>query len=371
MIHIDTIDEPARFTDLREEWNELLADSDSDGLFLTWEWLHTWWRHLAEDRRLRIVTVRRDRRLIGLAPLTRRAPRWWRLIPFPALEFLGAGEAGSDHLDVVVRRGHEAQAVYALAEALANDGSMLELARVRDGGYLADLSREIHRWGWGASQAATDVCPYIDFGGRDWDGYLAGLGPAHRYNVRRRLRKLEQQWSVSFECATDEEQRAAALEELIALHQQRWRRRGKSGAFYSAELRAFHDEISGVALAQGWLRLYRLKLDGRTVAAVYGFLYHDMFYFYQSGFDLQFQQHSVGLVIMAQVIRSAIGEGARGYDFLCGDEAYKSLWAEERRPLHRLVLYPPGQRGALYRQTMDLRVNLKKMALGPASADAG
>jgi CelD/BcsL family acetyltransferase involved in cellulose biosynthesis len=136
-------------------------------------------------------------------------------------------------------------------------------------------------------------------------------------------------------------------------------------------MRAFHDEISRLALERGWLRLFRLKLDGRTVAAIYGFLYHGVFYFYQSGFDAEFQRHSVGLAIMARAIQRAVEEGACRYDFLCGDEAYKSLWAEYRRPLQRLMLYPPGQRGALYRQTMDLRLGLKKMALRPASADAG
>jgi len=371
MIRIDIIDEPAAFADLRAEWNELLTDSDSDGLFLTWEWLYTWWRHLAEDRRLRIITVRRDRHLIGIAPLVRRSRSWWRLIPFPALEFLGAGEAGSDHLDVLVRRGHESQALYALAEVLAGDRLMLELSRVREGAYAAELAREIHRWGWDTHEAETDVCPRIDLAGRNWDGYLAGLGPAHRYNLRRRLRNLDKHWHVSFECATDETQRAVTVNELVALHQRRWRRRGEPGAFHNPAVRAFHHEISRIALELGWLRLYRLRLDGRTVAAVYGFLYHGVFYFYQSGFDLEFQRHSVGLAIMALTIRSALEEGARSYDFLCGDESYKSLWAEHRRTLQRLMFYPPGQRGALYRQTMGLRISLKKMALRPAAADAG
>lgn len=370
MIRVDTIDEPAAFADLREEWSELLADSDGDGLFLTWEWLYSWWCHLAGDRSLRILTVRRDQRLIGLAPLARRAPRWSRLIPFPALEFIGAGDAGSDHLDVVVRRGHESQALYALAEALAGDRLMLELGRVRDAAHVAGLAREIRGWGWDSERADVDVCPYIDLSGRDWDGYLSGLGSAHRYNLRRRQRNLEKQWEVRFECAADDEQRSSALEELMALHQRRWRRRGEPGAFHDTAMRAFHEEFSRVALERGWLRLFRLQLDGRTVAAIYGFLYHGVFYFYQSGFDAEFQRHSVGLVIMAQAIRRAVEEGAQIFDFLCGDEAYKSLWAEHKRPLQRLVLYPPGQRGALYRQTMELRLSLKRMALRPATADA-
>src|SRR2546427_4482076 len=47
------------FEKLREEWNELLQASASNCLFLTWEWLYTWWKHLSEDRRLFIITVDR------------------------------------------------------------------------------------------------------------------------------------------------------------------------------------------------------------------------------------------------------------------------------------------------------------------------
>ena len=35
------------------------------------------------------------------------------------------------------------------------------------------------------------MCPFIDLTGHSWDSYLDDLGPAHRYNFRRRLRNLE------------------------------------------------------------------------------------------------------------------------------------------------------------------------------------
>src|SRR5204862_4045645 len=52
---IERIEDPARFTALREEWDELLASSAADCIFLTWEWLHTWWNHLAAGRRLYLI----------------------------------------------------------------------------------------------------------------------------------------------------------------------------------------------------------------------------------------------------------------------------------------------------------------------------
>ena len=49
---IETITDSAGFHAMREEWAELLESSTSDCVFLTWEWLHTWWKHLGAGRQL-------------------------------------------------------------------------------------------------------------------------------------------------------------------------------------------------------------------------------------------------------------------------------------------------------------------------------
>ena len=63
--------------------------SDSDCLFLTWEWLFTWWKHLAGDRQLAILAVRSGGKLVALAPFCLRPASLSRRRPLPVLEFLG------------------------------------------------------------------------------------------------------------------------------------------------------------------------------------------------------------------------------------------------------------------------------------------
>ena len=55
---VETIDDGPGFAKLKPEWEDLLESSASQCLFLTWEWLHTWWKHLAADRQLSILAVR-------------------------------------------------------------------------------------------------------------------------------------------------------------------------------------------------------------------------------------------------------------------------------------------------------------------------
>lgn len=361
---VETVEDVARFEALREEWTELLADSASDCIFLTWEWLYTWWRHLAGDRRLHLILVRGgDGRLIALAPLARRGARWKRLLPFPALEFLGVGSVGSDYLDLIIRRGEEQRALPVLAGALAGSGLMVDFSQVATAGSQAlALALQLCGDGWTAHRTPTDLCPYIDFSelpARNWESYLSSLGSAHRYNLRRRLKNLERQWRLGFERAATGEQRAEGIRNVMRLHALRWQSRGEPGVFQDPAVVAFHHELSARALARGWLRLYTLRLDDGVAAAWYGFHYHGVTSFYQTGFDPAFYKHSVGLVMMGLAIKSALEEGARVYDFLRGDETYKSLWACRERALIRLELFPPSRRGALCRRSMEWRLHIK------------
>lgn len=61
LLRVETVSGTDGLHHLRQEWNCLLQQSDADCLFLTWEWLATWWKHLSGDRELSIMSVRRER----------------------------------------------------------------------------------------------------------------------------------------------------------------------------------------------------------------------------------------------------------------------------------------------------------------------
>jgi CelD/BcsL family acetyltransferase involved in cellulose biosynthesis len=353
-VQIERLETAGEFERLAGEWTDLLAASPSACLFLTWEWLFTWWKHLSGGRRLSILAVRSHGQLVALAPLACRPRRLEKVLSMGALEFLGTGSVGSDYLDLIVRPDHATPAIQALAGSLVEAGAAVRLAQVLpDAPNPTIFAGELGRHHWSARSARTDVCPFIDLAGHTWDSYLDDLGPAHRYNFRRRARNLERLGRVRFARVEAEAERSAALRELVALHRMRWRSRGGSSAFDRPTLVDFHEELSALTLARGWLRLFTLRLDDVAVAAVYGFRYRDTFYFYQSGFDPRLARASVGLIAVGLSIKAAVEEGAREYDFLHGDEAYKFHWARRTRDIGRLELYPPHVRGRLYRRAVE------------------
>jgi len=357
VLTIVPIENPEGFRGLQEEWSELLESSASNCIFLTWEWLYTWWKHLSGRRRLLILTVRAGGgRLVAIAPFAIRPRALLDLTPFAAVEFLGTGSIGSDYLDIIVRRGSEEAVCSTLTEYLGRRKLSLRLAQVNaESSVSREIAHALSRQRWNLREWQTNICPYIALSGHTWDSYLAALGSEHRYNLRRRIRRLNADYEVDFKQAETDTQRAEALSALVALHNSRWQMRGGSDALNCRSLVDFHDEWSRLALARGWLRLFVLRLKGRPAAVLYGLRYSGTFSFYQSGFDPEYSRHSIGLVTLGLTIKHAIEEGASEYDMLHGDEEYKFHWAGSARRLIRMELHPPNGRGLLCRGARGAR----------------
>jgi CelD/BcsL family acetyltransferase involved in cellulose biosynthesis len=342
-IHAARVDSVWRFTELRSAWDSLLQSSGAASPFLTWEWLHPWWRHLSGSSTLRMLTANAGNRLIAVAPfrLTTSVAR------LPCLDLLGTAEAGSDYLDVITRSGFEAEGLDAIERFVVAQNMALRLTHLSSSAAALGLANRLERRRWTQVTTPGGICPYIPLAGHTWDSYLATLGASHRANVRRRLRALEQKFDVRFEQVTGDHDRREALERLTQYHERRFEARGT--AFRTASLCAFHDEATRRFLDRGWLRMYVLRVNDAPAAVMYGFLYHRTFYFYQHGFDDSYQQHSIGLVLMALSIRTAIEEGAAEFDMLWGTEPYKFLWARRVRELRNLHLFPPHLGGQFHR----------------------
>ena len=357
---VDLINQIDRFADLRTEWIDLLGHSSANNPFLSWEWLHAWWVHLAGTRRLQMLTARSDDgQLIGIAPLCTSRGRWSWL---SQLEFLATGWAGSDYMDLIVRRGCENQCAAAFAGWLATRAQSVRLDHLRPAAASSMLADELMQHRWTRESARSGICPYAKLQGHSWTSYLETLRPSQRARCRRTLNTLLHKFEVRFTRVDTQAQRQDVLSALMEFHEQRWTSRGGSTAFQTAALRAFHHDVTSLTLDAGWLRLFSLHLNDAIAAVTYCFYVNGKFYLYQHGFNRQFRHYSVGMVVLGLTIRAAILEGASEFDMLYGEEPYKALWASETRQLDRIELFPPHLGGRLHRRTVDAERSMRMLA---------
>jgi len=348
----------AELAALEPEWKRLAALCKTATVFQTFEWNAAWWKHFGKwGRRLRLVLFRsEDGTLVGLAPLM---TGFWYATPLRRLSFLGTGT--SDYLDVLAAPGWEHQVAENLYHYLETVGGwqIADFQQLRAGSFLREqFPPSANRLT--VRDVLGEACPYLPLPS-DWEALLKGLGKKTRANIGYYDRALSKVYSVEANAVTDESRLDEELTRLFELHARRWNQRWLPGVFAGKRVQAFHRDAARRLLAQDWLRLFYLKLDGETQASLYCFGYGDRVCYYQGGFEPTLSRLSLGTVLTARAMQAAIGEGRDVFDFLRGDEPYKAKWTVcSHSNLRRIVTRPGGVFAGLARQASALEALIEK-----------
>lgn len=111
--------------------------------------------------------------------------------------------------------------------------------------------------------------------------------------------------------------------------------------------------------AAGLAKLHTIASPDRTIAALWTFEYRGSVSFFHSGFDPDYGPLSPGQVIHTLRIDEAIKNPSLvEYDFLDGDEPYKSMWANDERRLYTLTVSTGSWLAVPYRWALRLRATL-------------
>ena len=158
-----------------------------------------------------------------------------------------------------------------------------------------------------------------------FDGYLRMIGKKERHETRRKRRRFEALHGPPRLRRFTEY--GPAVEDFFRLHRMSG---GSKGRFMTDRMAAM---FSGLLAGEGW-RLDALYGDGsRLAAAAFGYADGTGYYLYNSAFDPAFRNASPGVVLLSELIRTAIEAGLEVFDFLKGDETYKSRLGARRRTL--------------------------------------
>jgi CelD/BcsL family acetyltransferase involved in cellulose biosynthesis len=305
-----------------DRWRSLAELRESP--FLTPEWSSAWLASHPDEKPF-VVLWRRGEELRGVLPLVRA-----RRGPLRVLRPVGARRV--DWFTPACERGDEA--------AMGRDCTRLLSGEARRWDLLA-LNRVDPDSGWPqalweeggiapARHRRTDVLPYVSFDEGGYEGYLASRSRNFRSQLKRRRRKLEEEHGLSFRLTREAGELDADFEVFLRLHEERWKDRGGSSSG-AADVKDFHRRFAAAALERGWLRLWIAEADGAPAASWYGWQIGGRCCYALSGLDSRFERLSLGTVLLAHTIEQAAAEGAKVYDMMWGDEAYKERFETGRR----------------------------------------
>jgi CelD/BcsL family acetyltransferase involved in cellulose biosynthesis len=326
---LEIIENISLFERLEKEWDSLFRESKAASIFQSFEWQRSWWRYYGEGNpnlALHIILVRSGNRLVAIAPFFLENLSICGLLKFSRLAFLG--DEVSDYLDILIAPGFEKDCVHHIAQHLEDCVPRINVIHLQDiperSGMHGLLYEALICQGFRGESSVSSVCPRVRLG-ETWQATLKTFSSHRRKNIRNRFNSLNKNYDVQFELIHREEDLPQAMDDLITLHQQKWREVGFRGAFSEPRAVDFHRSVARLFLERDWLQLSFLRLNGRRVAASYAFRFRNEMGDYQGGVEdsEETKRYSPGLVLVLLCMEEANRCGMEIYDFLRGGENYK------------------------------------------------
>ena len=367
-IHLlKSIDELSPYADA---WDRLAAESP----FRSWTWLSHWWQSYgssgdcpnfsgtmpeAWSARMGLSPFRKSAAELAVFTVFDESDALVAIAPWYSnhsaaggrvLRMLGAGEACSDYLSLLIQPGAEEAAIETLAgfllappaehpydelhwDLLFLDGVDFEDYAVnRLAGQMSGHGCKVHR-----RQGLN--CWRLDLPA-SWEDYLKTLSRSYR----RQIRRLEDEYFRTGRAVLHTIERiddlSRAIDLLVDMHQRRRQSLDQAGSFASPRFESFIRGVLPELMRQGRLQFHWLELDGRTAALEYHLAGGGVLYAYQAGVDPDLMEFQPGKLLNLAVIRRAIEQGYRAFDFLRGDEPYKAHFRAAPRPSLELRIVP-------------------------------
>ncbi len=318
--------------DVRARWDALVAADPLGTFFHSARYLELWAKVLGTRATVRVHEVLEGDETIGFVPVA-LSLEGSATGPLEVVRFLG-GDQVTDYLGPVAMPEHRLTVARTYLAQLAEDGDWDEFVA---GGLVVGSGWDEH-WSTAAGELGLaglppvpeDVCPRIDLTG-GYGAYLDRLPSKLRHELRRKARKLARDAGdyrlVEVPVAEHDEALTRFFEMNVVLDDEKGR------FFASDEMRTWFRALAEALGPEGTLRIHELHVGGTPGAACVSIVHGGEWGLYNSAFDPVLAMLAPGMVIVAELIEVAAGEGCTVFDLLRGDEPYKYRFGPVNREL--------------------------------------
>jgi CelD/BcsL family acetyltransferase involved in cellulose biosynthesis len=314
-------------------------------------WLTALYEELAPRRNARkhVVTVRHeDGRLALVLPLVHRRRGILRLLEFADL---GVNDYAAPVLDPAAPDLAKDDGVARQVRRALGRFDLLRIERVPDTpdvllSLIAGSSASRHLYDTHLMELAETVEEWRD-----------GLDPAFVRHVERKYKRLRPKGERRLRLVGDAAEVDALMSRMQEFRAARFGERGGIDLVQDPDCFRFYCRVARDSVAAGPGRLAVLEVGDEPVAVAFDVIDHDRELFLLVGYDVgRLRNYSLGLLIVDELVRDAIGRGQAYFDLTVGDESYKADFGARPRPMFEVrVQRTPLGRGAVLGRTVHLR----------------
>ncbi len=331
------------------EWDQLVEEDTLATFFQTRLWCMTWYRCYASSFRPVVLVAVDGERLAGIGSLAQGTSDG-RLV--------FAGDDMCDYRDFVARADQRGDVVRAFVSVMPSFGA--------------------DKLAIGPTAPGSPTVPYIVAcvaGRRGMQTFthshpcwrLAPVDPTRvadmqsKKSIRQAITRYKKRGGARFRRIRSAQEWAALKQGFFAQHSLRQLFVGRTPSFEQPAKQTFFDQL--FTTAAGAAHFSVLEADGRLLATHFGTLYKGTLTLGAPAFDLLEQRNSPGLLLLIELMRDSVRDGATQVDFTMGTEPYKARFGNHCVEVPIVDLYM-DRVAATRRRLRDLVVRGSRATVG-------
>ena len=318
-------------SNLEFDWNRLSESATPPNVFMTYGWFQAWNQRLAQEDRAgrhpNVLVIKKGSVVVGISPLIlRQVSRFG----FGARKLEFVGREG-DYNDLVLGDDPAGQSE-ATVEFLAQTQDQWDLANLRDlrdtGDNISCLKDALTRAGLTYRLLPEEErCPYLAIDA-PWSEMLTKRSASSRHVFRNQQSRLNRMFGEGLRVRIIENplDEPGLLGKLIALESQKHVGGTLSPPIigkYPEVFQALFDSLG----PRRWLYVALMELGDQPIAWRFGFRCGTKLWGYLTAYDHSFSHLSPGTMLIPHVVDYGLSHGCDEYDFLRGEESYKTRWS--------------------------------------------
>jgi CelD/BcsL family acetyltransferase involved in cellulose biosynthesis len=311
------------FKKIKDEWDNLFAESKSSQPFQCFYWNYIWWKHFGNNRELAIITVHENEKLVGIGPfmITKR-------LGHPQIEPIGGSVPASllienDREDIAeliaiqLSNSYPKGLIHIPYYAVGNNGINI---------FMATLTTI----GWTESRWVRDLSHYVSEN-NGFSNYMAGKSKNTRHTLKRERNRLEKSTPTELVHICHTALNEDCVERISKIQIQSWLSRRGQLSLNSP----FYKEVLPALAQTNNAEIFIYTQNGEDISFLLNLYSSNICYGLFTGFVENKAHLSPGKMLMMDNLNQVFDRGNIVYDFLFGDAEYKRFWANRTTLLFR------------------------------------
>ncbi len=312
-MHIKLLTTIEEIAATKSDWNSLY-NKTSEGPFIHHSWVLFHYQTF-EQPPLVVVVYNDDKTLIGAFPFSIK-PFKIKAFTFHAICH-GIDRATDYSLFLIDPSANSRliikRVIQFLMEQQESRWDVYKFDNLSDANINASLFRHFLLKELYGCETVAEITPVIEFS-RIYEE------PKKASNIKRRFRKIAD--NCVFEHKQGCEISAQDMAEFSDIHRLSF----PNSAFDAQKTQKFYRAILDDSSFGSHAILSTIKIDNKLVAAHFGFMDDDIFYYYVPTYDEKYAQYGAGQFLLRSLVEMAKKKGCSSFDLLRGSEDYKYNW---------------------------------------------